>query len=308
MDRIRKRFVLKSLVLLTAFIAVGAGPVLGADVSVPAKSPPPAILQDSWVFIATPYGWLPSINGSSTIKGRTTDVDATFIDLTHREIPKQLFGLMGSFEARKGPFAVMTDLVYMKLGANPSETRSRSIRPEIGGSLSASVDLQFKMFIAEAALAYELARWNSAAPGTGTALDIYAGGRLWWQTAEADLAVNARLNVGDLVLDGQGRAIARSGDVTWFDPLVGLRLRHHFTPTTELMLRGDVGGFGVGSQFSWEAMGAFNWEFARTQSAVWSAMLGYRALQVDYQKGSGNTLYEYDILTHGPILGVSARF
>jgi hypothetical protein len=214
---------------------------------------------------------------------------------------------MGAFEARKGPFAVITDLVYLKLGANPSDTRSRSVRPEIGGSLSASVDLQFEMFIGEAALAYELARWNGAAPGTGTALDIYGGGRLWWQTADATLAVNARLVVGDLVLE-RGRAIAESGDISWFDPLIGLRLRHHFSPTIELMLRGDVGGFGVGSQSSWQAMGAFSWEFARTESAVWSAMLGYRALQVDYQKGSGNTLYEYDIVTHGPILGVTARF
>ncbi len=32
-------------------------------------------------------------------------------------------------------------------------------------------------------------------------------------------------------------------------------------------------------------------------------MLGYRALYVDFEKGAGNTLYEYDMLTHGPVIG-----
>ena len=77
-------------------------------------------------------------------------------------------------------------------------------------------------------------------------------------------------------------AFANSGDVTWFDPLVGLRLRHRFSPQTDMVLRGDVGGFDVGSKFSWQAMGYINWEFKRTESAVWSAMMGYRALYVDY--------------------------
>jgi hypothetical protein len=115
------------------------------------------------------------------------------------------------------------------------------------------------------------------------------------------------MNIGDLTVS-RGRALAASGDVTWFDPLIGLRLRHRFSPQAEMVLRGDVGGFDVGSKFSWQAMGYVNWEFARTQNFVWSAMLGYRALYVDYAKGSGNTLYEYNMLTHGPIMGITARF
>jgi hypothetical protein len=253
------------------------------------------------------YAWLPSINGSTTVKGRTADIDASFIDLLDREIPKQLFGMMGAFEARKGPFAVMTDLVYMKLGVSDSGARARSVHPRVGGTLAAAVSLQFEMFIAEAALAYELFSWRGAAPGMETSIDLYGGGRFWWQNAEASLALTAGLTIGDLTISG-GRAIAASGDVTWFDPLVGLRLRHHFSPGTELVLRGDVGGFGAGSNISWQIMGYLSWDFARTQHVVWSGMLGYRALYVDFEKGTGNTLYEYDMLTHGPIVGVTARF
>ena len=96
--------------------------------------------------------------------------------------------------------------------------------------------------------------------------------------------------------------------MSWVDPFVGARLRHRFSPSTELVVKGDVGGFGVGSSFSWQAAGTFNWEFAHTQYAVWSALIGYRALQVDYSQGEGVTLYEFDMLMHGPVFGVTARF
>ena len=270
----------------------------------PVALPPEAPV---WTYTAMPYGWLPSISGSTTIKGRTTDVNATVFDLLNRPIPADMFGLMGAFEARRGPFAIMSDVVYAKLGASGSAARERSVNRFVGGTLSADVSVKFEMVIAEAAVAYEVLRWRGEAPGTQTAIDLYGGGRLWWQTAESDLALAAGLNIGNLTRNGS-RAIAASGDVSWVDPLVGLRLRHQFSPATEVMLRGDVGGFDAGSKFSWEVMGNFNWEFLRTQTAVWSAMLGYRALYVDFEKGGGNTLYRYDILMHGPIVGVTARF
>lgn len=277
--------------------------------SIAADIPPPVVKapEPAWTYTVMPYAWLPSIDGSTTVKGRTTDIDATFIDLLHRKIPKELFGMMGAFEARKGPVSIMTDLVYMKVGASGSGARARSVHPQIGGTLAGSVSLDFEMFIAETALAYELFHWRGAAPGTGASVDLYGGGRFWWQNAKASLALTAGLNIGDLTISGS-RATAASGDVTWFDPLIGLRLRHHFSPGTELVLRGDVGGFGAGSEFSWQAMGHLSWEFARAYGATWSAMLGYRALYVDFEKGAGNTLYQYDMLTHGPILGVTARF
>lgn len=290
--------------ILAAGICVGSQS-FAADLpsrpEAPVLSAPP-----TWTFIAMPYAWLPAINGSTTVKGRTTDINASIGEVFDRKIPAQLFGLMGAFEARNGPFAVMTDLTYMKVGADGGAARARSVHPNVGGSLAAFATVQFQMVIAEAALGYELVRWQGAGVSE-TAIDVYGGGRFWWQKAEAELGLTAGLNVGDLSIT-RGRALADSGNVTWLDPLIGLRLRHRFTPQTNIVLRGDVGGFGAGSKFSWQAMGYVNWEFARTQSTTWSAMVGYRALYVDYAQGSGNTLYEYDMLTHGPILGVTARF
>ena len=273
----------------------------------PVKAAPPVPAISPWRYDITPYFWMPSLNGTSTVRGFTGDIDATFFgDIIHRKIPKELFGLMTSFEARNDRFALMGDFVYMKIGADKSGTRVVNLGPVAAVNIGASAQVTINMIVAEMAAAYELVRF-----GPGTALDIYGGGRVWWQDADSSLFANAALIAtlprNTFTISGS-RAIAESGDITWVDPMVGARLRHQFSPGRELMLRGDVGGFGAGSKFSWQAIGALNWEVARTQHAVWSGMVGYRALYVDYSKGSGNTLYEYDMLQHGPIVGLSARF
>jgi hypothetical protein len=53
--------------------------VIAADVATPPKAPlapPPAI--PAWTFSLTPYFWATSLSGSTTVKGRATDVDANF--------------------------------------------------------------------------------------------------------------------------------------------------------------------------------------------------------------------------------------
>jgi hypothetical protein len=99
-----------------------------------------------------------------------------------------------------------------------------------------------------------------------------------------NLALTGTLDIGDLDLS-KGIAIARGGSVDWVDPLVGARIRHRLAAGQELLLRADVGGFGVGSQFSWNALAAYSWEFAVRDGVTYSGLLGYRALDVDYEQG-----------------------
>lgn len=290
-------------------------PTFAADIApAPVYKAPPPVAVNPWRFDFTPYGWMPSLNGSSTIKGHTADLDASFFGtIIHREIPKELFGLMTAFEARNDRFSIIGDFTYLLLGVDKSGSRSATLGERINIGADAALDTTIKMVIFELAGAYEIGRWGSplGGPGSSTALDVYGGGRFWWQQAEVNIGLTAALTL-DLPRRGftveGGRAVAKSGDVTWVDPIVGLRLRHQFGPGSELTLSGDVGGFGAGSQFSWQALGAYRWTFAKTNSAIWSAMLGYRALYVDYSKGSGDTLYAFDMLQHGPVMGISARF
>ncbi len=297
-------------------IVIGAVTILGlsefaagADIALPTKAPIQAPARiETWSVRLTPYVWLTAVNGSSTVKGRTTDVSASFVDiLEHTEIPKDLFQLATFGEIQYGRFALLTDLAYMKVGINLDFVKSRNV-DALNASVGAAVGAKAEMFIAEFAAAYEVARWTGLGSATATtSLDAYAGGRAWWQRGELQLSATGTVNSGDLTLNGDG-TLSAAATVSWVDPVVGARLQHRFAPGLDLLVSGDVGGFGAGSKFSWQAIGALNYEFARYANSFWSGFIGYKALYADYEKGSGLSEYEYKITLHGPILGVSVKF
>ena len=301
----------KSIDLIVGLaIALGiSGAAIAADVAMPTKAPiTPTPAIEAWTFSLTPYVWATSLNGSTTVKGRTADIDASFFDiLDHTEFPKDLFQLAAFGEARYGRFGLLADVAYMKIGVDGSVAHSRGI-DKLGASVGVSAGLTVEMVIAEVAAAYEVARWNGlSSPSSSTALDLYAGGRAWWQHADTQVAISGTVNIGDLVRTGAG-TLSATGDVSWIDPVIGARLRHQFAPGWSLVVSGDVGGFDLGSKFSWQALAALDYEFMRTKNVSWSGMIGYKALSVDYVKGSGLTQYEYDMTMYGPIFGITARF
>jgi hypothetical protein len=283
----------------------GAGAAAGADLG----SRPAAYEREipaaprAWTFSFTPYSWLAGLNGHTTVKGRTTDIDADAIEvLEHLDgVPWMSYG-----EARIGRFALYGDIVYAPLSVEGSATRTFG-----RATVDATLGVDVEQTIAEVGAVYEVASWHSgglAGYGSGvTALDVLAGARYWRQEVALHLALTGTLDVRGLVLTGN-RAIARAGDVEWVDPVVGLRLRHRLSPGHELMLRGDVGGFDAGSTFSWNVLGAYSWQFATHAGVIYSGVLGYRALSVDFEKGSGTTRYEYDAVQHGPLIGLTASF
>ena len=263
---------------------------------------PAPTINTTWTFSLTPYVWATSLSGSTTVKGITTDIDASFFDiLEHTQFPIGLFQLAAFGEARYGRFGLLADVAYMKLGIGASLTKTRGT-DEIGGSVGASAGLTVKMVIAELAAAYELVRLSP-----DTALDVYGGARAWWQQGDAQLAVSGTFNIGGLTRNADGTFTA-SGNVNWIDPLVGARLRHQFGHGLDLSVSGDVGGFDVGSKFSWQALATLNYEFLKKNDVSWSGMIGYKALSVDYSQGSGLNHYEYDMVMYGPIFGITARF
>ena len=301
----------KSIELIAglAMTFVVSGAAIAADVAMPTKAPiTPAPAIEAWTLSLTPYVWATSLSGSTTVKGRTADIDAGFFDiLDHTEFPKDLFQLAAFGEARYGRFGLLADIAYMKIGIGASQVRTRGV-DMLGASVGASAGLTVEMVIAEVAAAYEVARWNGlTSPGSSTALDLYAGGRVWWQHMDSQVAISGTVNIGDLVRTGAG-TLSATGSVSWVDPVVGARLRHQFAPGWNLVVSGDIGGFDVGSKFSWQALAALDYEFMRTKVVSWSGMIGYKALSVDYVKGSGLSQYEYDMTMYGPIFGITARF
>ena len=119
-----------------------------------------------------------------------------------------------------------------------------------------------------------------------------------------------RINPADVGFRGkdtrsaEGREQVRLGKPTYPLP----RLRHQFAPAWNLAISVNVGGFDVGSRFSWQVLAALDYEFCRSKNVTWSGMLGYKALSVDYSQGSGLSLYRFDMTMHGPVFGLTARF
>ena len=144
-----------------------------------------------------------------------------------------------------------------------------------------------------------LAQGRRVAPGTLNLNELFArGDRLALASALAQNGLDLRRN----------RAIARSGTIEWVDPLVGGRVRLDIAPGHELFVRGDVGGFGVGSKFSWQAVGGYSFDYAVQNGITYSGLIGYKALYADYAQGQGRRRYEFDMLQHGPVVGISLRW
>jgi hypothetical protein len=253
----------------------------------------------TWSFRVTPYGWLTALDGTQTVRGRSVKVNASFADIV--EESDTLVGLMGDVEARNGPFALMGNVVWSSIGFERNDVRTSAPAPGVTTTVGRALGLDIQMAIAEVGAAYEVARFGALA------VDVLGGARYWYQEADLSFQVDRTVGIADLELAG-ARTFARSGSVDWLDPLIGARVRYTVAPGHELWLRGDIGGFGVGSDFSWQAIGAYGFELGTYQGIAFSGVVGYRALYADYVRGEGRQRYEFDMLQHGPVLGVSARF
>ncbi len=87
---------------------------------------------------------------------------------------------------------------------------------------------------------------------------------------------------------------------TWVDPVVGLLYRRPLGKKWTVDLEGDIGGFGVGSDFAWNFVFGFNYHFNKTVSAV----MGGRVLDVDFTE----TGFTYDATIYGLNLGLGFTF
>ena len=99
---------------------------------------------------------------------------------------------------------------------------------------------------------------------------------------------------------GHNTAAARG----WVDPIVGVNLGLAISDSVSLRFRGDVGGFGIGSTFTWQAFPFVTWRVAD----ILSLQAGYRVLSVDYEDGAGVQRVHYDVVELGPQLGLTFHF
>jgi hypothetical protein len=255
---------------------------------------------------AAAYGWLISVSGSITARGQTVDINASFIDLVQKS--QSVGGLTGYFEADKGEAGMYVDFVYTSLGFGANNTGYRNPIAGLKITTSASAALTYKVFIIEVGGVYELFRWQHS-EHSSTAIDGVMAARYWNNSVAASFDATANVDLSHRHLDRSfGIAIARADTIQWVDPVFGVRVRHQFTPHQEFIVRGDIGGFGLGSQFSWQAVAVYSYAWDLDGGQKLAALLDFRALGVNYSSGSGLDTVGINEMLYGPIIGVSYRF
>lgn len=149
-----------------------------------------------------------------------------------------------------------------------------------------------RLALAQAAADLEIARLRASVDASQQNKVNQARSR--YKQAEQDLAsaINQQIS---------SRApTSLSADKDWIDPILGVRAEWNFTDKWFLAGRSDIGGFSVGSDFTWSLQGTVGYRFTEKVSAE----LGYRYLDTDYQDGN----FTYDMAEHGIFTGLNITF
>jgi hypothetical protein len=237
------------------------------------------------------------------VRGVTTDVDASFLDILDKS--DSIIGLMGALDVEVDRFVMQINGAFTK--AEVSDQRGRAINGPSGGSgtVAAQINAVAKNLWVEGFAGYRFldTRHASDTP-TRFTLDGFAGVRV--TDMELDFGVttstNATLPTGEVLQSGVQRGI--SEDQTWVEPFVGLRGAIELHENWVFSLRADVGGFGVDdSDFSWQAVAALGYRWRR-ENWMYSVFAGYRALGQDYSSST----FTWDAVAHGPMLGMQFAY
>lgn len=222
---------------------------------------------EEWKHELAPYFWGAGMDGVAGVANVVADVDVSFGDI----LENLQFGFMGAYRGSRGPYSVAFDGIYMDLGATKRGP---------GGLLKGDVGLQ--QYAAELDFGYALSE----------SFELFAG--LRYNRLSSDVKTSGP----------QGQLLSASLDESWVDPVIGARYTIPFNDQWSATLRGDIGGFGVGSDFAWQGMATIRWQ--TSPRLGW--LLAYRYIDMDYENGSGAGYFKYDMALTGPGLGVVFTF
>ena len=234
----------------------------------------PRSALSGWTLDLTTYGWLPAMDGTVGAGSPRADVSNSFVD-TIRE-SNSVFGFSARGELRRGRLGLFLDGMYSALGYD--DVRAGP----------ATIDATSVLAMLEFGAAYEVASGCfGGADRNAWALDGLGGGRWMYLRNKVSL-------VG--VAGG-------SSTSDWVDPFIGARFRGRFGERWEYALRGDIGGGVGGSRFAWQTFATLGYRF-QMFGLESTAVLGYRALSEDFHSAK----LVYDVVMHGPVIGLNLRF
>jgi len=247
--------------------------------------------SNKWQFSVIPYLWLMGINGKTTIKGRTADLNVSFGDIWDNLD----FAAEVHIEAWRDRYGFFIDTSYANI----------AIKKDVQLRLDNTLNTKFKteFFLGELGGFYRVGTWPLGSgstdykkkTNTSITFDVLGGGRYWY--LKNTLNLNGPLDIlPSKVSDSQ----------SWFDFFAGGRINLAINKFF-VNLRSDIGGFGLGfsSDIAWNIAGYIGYELPWYRI---TPIIGYRALYDKYKDGSGDNRFVWDAWISGPQIGVGIKF
>ena len=256
-----------SLALAVTFGAIT--PAVGQQ-----AEPPGPATSDRWNITVAPYLWAAAMNGHAAVAGIKSDVDVPVQDV----LKDLSFGAMLAVDVEKGRFGIGFNGLFARVSP---DSKVGDIKIDVTSDSGQLAVLPF----------YRLVEWQYGVSSSGAPLRLVvapeAGFRFTYMRTEIDVH--------------PGRTV--DGSESWVDPLIGSRIGLELTDHWGIIGEGNLGGFEVGADFTWNAQAYVGYEFSLFGRPT-TLLVGYRALYQDYHHNN----FEWDVTMHGPVLGVATRF
>lgn len=220
-----------------------------------------------WHYLGEVYMMFPNMNGETGVRELpTVAVDATVGDiLGHLKM-----GGMFYLEATNDDWTISSDFLYMHL--------EQDVTPKTiitGGEVSMKQTC------------WEIAGLKKIQP--------------WFDLGIAARLVNLQAGVDIQTINDLKSA---SINETWVDPVIVTRFQGNFTEKLFWQFRGDFGGFGIGSDFTWQAQANIGYRFSK----LFQTSIGYRDISINYDKGEASNRFVYNVDTFGAVLRLGFNF
>ncbi|MBK9673883.1 MAG: hypothetical protein IPO82_01150 [Betaproteobacteria bacterium] len=198
-----------------AALCLATGALLPAPAT--AQSTPYPSAGEKWQFAATIYGYLPSIGGKLSVP---VDSASTGLSVSADQIIDSLkMTFMGTLDAHNGRWGAFTDVLYLDVGGNKSQTRDFSVGGSgLPASTTADVNLDLKGTV------WTIAGEYRVISDPAMKMDILAGARYFGIKPTLGWSIQ-----GDLgPIPEPGRSGSKEIDETVWDGIVGVKGAYAF--------------------------------------------------------------------------------
>jgi hypothetical protein len=272
---------------LLATILLPASIILAGDESYDANST--ASIQTQADETLAPFeirigvpGWISGISGDFGVRGIVSPLDVKFTDILERldQIPIVL-----SAYVRYHRWEFFGDGQHLKLSDSVT----------LPGVLFDRADIELKLAFVEAFVGYRLIDCEKGL------LSVFAGARYNYMSGDLQISDNADPRFPALRLRlGIPENLRVSGSQDWVDPVIGIGGRVRVAKPVSVYAKGDIGGFGAASDFTWQVGGGLEFQITRWLYSD----VGWRYLKYDYTSGGFTNKTDFN----GPYIETGIKF